>query len=393
MRHLTMDTIECAIRLYGVLRKVIRGYNSFTLARSQRRVPNLSTPEASRWRDQFPECHWWEHDHEETCRLWRGFLNYELVCIMHGVPEIMDEALGKKEFTPEVTHFFPGWHDPTTYVEEMMCVQHYVREQYDLAFNALVESFELAVGELGRHDSDTTPVPTHGAMPIVNMDSQTLRVPVQHLVEPPCHDSNSWTTNIAVLGVSFMQEFLSWDESTRLDFIRITYPFLGNEERCFIEPLLSFEFSVVDLVAKNYGWTSHYHSDHGFEDCQVDDDVQLRLRSVGWIFWENPSRNSFMSLVEDLDEVNERYGSSGGIRIHLRLQGRPHLLEKSVDPQEWKGIVKYFGTSLSERQLNDVKGLFKSIGDLKSTSVADTVSALRSQDDEDAPGETQENSD
>lgn len=371
--------------------KAITGYNLFTLARSQYRVPKLSTPQASRWRQQFTGCDLRTPDEEENSRIWRGFLLYELICIIHGVPQIMDAAWSEVHHVSDVAlEMSTSFREtPTDMREEIMCIQQYVQEQYDLAFNALVESFELAVGEIGRHALNTSPLPTDGTVPIVDMDWETLGVPVQHLIEPPSNNANIWSTNMAVLGVGFLQEFLSWDESTRLEFIRTTYPFLSNEEECPINSFLRSDINVDDLTAKNFGWTSNDMDYYLYQSRQVDVDIQLRLRGVGWIFWEKPDRLLFMSLVEDL--VDETYASSCGLRPHLRLQGRPHLLEKSVQPEEWERIVRHFASSCSESQLNKIKVVFKSIGNLNSSSIADVVSALRCQDDGDAPTEAQEN--
>ncbi|KAG6364193.1 hypothetical protein INS49_005791 [Diaporthe citri] len=391
LRPLTLDTVHRSIRLYEVVGKAITAYNLFTLARSQHRVPKLSTPEASRWRYQFTGCGLRTPDEEETSRIWRGFLLYELVCIIHGVPQITDAASSRRHYASDVAlEMSKSFRETPTYMrEEIMCIQQYVQEQYDLAFNALVESFELAVGEIGRQALDTSTPPAESTVPIVDLDWETLGVPVQHLIEPPCNKSNMWSINMAVLGVSFLQRFLSWDESTRLEFIRFTYPFLSNWEECPIEAFLSSDINVDDLTAKEFGWASNDIDYSFYVSRNVDVNIQLRLRAVGWIFWENPDRLWLMSLAEGL--VDEAYASSYALRPHLRLQGRPHLLEKSVEPEEWERVVRLFGPSLSESQLKDIKGLFKSIANLKSGSFSDVVSTLRCHHEGDASIEAQEN--
>lgn len=308
---------------------------------------------------------------------------------MDGVPRMMAIASNRTYHArdSDVLYHMRGLieHTPTYIREEVMCVRIYLEQQYDLAFNALVESFERAVGGIGRQPSDTSPPPTDGTVPIVDLEWESLQVPVQYLFEPPCCEPNRWSSNIGELGVGVLQEFLSWHESTRLDFIRTTYSFLGNEQQCKICPFFYDKINVDDLKAKDFGWSSFTADYHFYQWNLVDPDVQARLRAVGWIFWENLDRLWAMNLVEDL--VDGSYGPKGRVYPHLRVQGRPHLLEKLVKPEEWEPIVRYFGPAPSEKQLDDIKGLFKSMNNLNPGSIAAVVCALDCQAEENAPTE------
>lgn len=378
-----------------MLGKAITAYNLFILARSQDRVPGLSTPEATRSRYQFTDCDLRTPDEEETSRIWRGSLLYELYCIVQGMRQMMDTASSQSDddtlLLVEISQTFHEF--PTHVQEEFMCIQHYVREQYDLAFNELVESFEVAVGGIGQRAVENLPPPTHGRKPIADLEWEDLQQPVQYLFEPPFYSSNPWATKMAALGIGLLQKFLSWDASTRLDFTRIAYPFLSNPEQCPIHNMFTRDTPGItfgDLKAKNFGWSQEYLDDWGWGP-RVDDVSQLRLRAVGWIFWHKSNRLSFMNLVQD--EVEGSYGYKGSIYPHIRLQGRRHLLEKLVEKHEWDPIVQRFGSSFSESQLDNIKGLFKSIDNLSPSSIADVVSALRCQVDGDAPIEAQESGD
>lgn len=353
-------------------------------------MPKLSTPEATRSRYRFTDCDLRTPDEDETSRIWRGFLIYELVCIVLGVRQMMDAASSQSYDDSELLfEIRVAFEDIPRYMkEEFMCVKHYVQEQYDLAFNELVESFEVAVGGIGKRAAENSSPPTDGLKPIADLEWQNLQQPVQYLFNPHFYDSNPWATKMAALGISILQQFLSWDTSIRLDFTRITYPFLSTWAQFPIDDLFRSDIhgiDVDDLMGKKFGWSDEYIDDLTCWSQRVEEFSQLRLRAVGWIFWCNCDRLSFMNLVEG--EVDGSYGWNGSIYPHLRLQGRPHLLEKLVETKEWEPIVQHFGSSFSERQLSNIKGLFKSMGNLNSSSIADAVSALRCQDDGDAPTE------
>lgn len=397
-RLLTLDTVDCSIKLYATFRRVIAGYNLFTLARSQYRVPKLSTPEATRLRHHFTDCSLRTLDDEETSRLWRGFLLYELTCFMHGVPQMMAAASNQPYHSPdseELRDMSKSFYEMPTYIrEEVMCVKQYAQEQYDLAFNSLVESFEVAVGEVGCQTLEVLPPPTDDTMPIVYLEWEKFQSPLQYLFEPDFYNCNMWTINMAALGVSVLQEFVSWDVSTRLDFIRATYPFLTNSDDCPIQHFLRHpghgeDVNVDDLLAKDFGWSETFLNDLT-ETHSVNDMTQVRLRAVGWIFWCNRDRLFFMNLVEN--EVDESYDCDGQVYCDLKVQGRPHLLEKVVKIQEWEPIVQYFGPSFSESQLNNMKGLFRSMRNLNSAGVAEIVTTLPSQNKAGVPAEAKQGS-
>lgn len=347
----------------------------------------LSTPEASRIRQKQFQRYFQMLDDEEKSRTWRGFLIYDLMCLMHGVPSIAAAARGEhyrpsKKLLParEVSRRIP------TYMqEEVLCVRQYVQEQYDLAFNSLLESFELAIGELGRRASGLSCSSSTPIKPIIEQ-----RIPdedaVQHLFEPPFSVSNSWTNHISILGVSFLQRFLSWDSSTRLDFVRITYPFLGRIERYSIPQFVKFELDAERLIHENLGWTDHCVDQSRLKTLRGS--CKWRMRAVGWIFWKEPP----LLFITDSNRRSPyaRHNIQGAIFRHVRLQGRPHLEETPVEEQEWEKVLHHFGPSFSERQINDIKGLFKSIDALDSGSVSDTVSALRFQDEGEAPSEVKD---
>ena len=308
---------------------------------------------------------------------------------MHGVPRITAAATGESYHTPKellgALEFFERM--PRPMQEEVMCVQHYVREQYDLAFNALVESLELAVGELGRRASEISLPLTDDTIPIIELEDGVFESPVQYLFESSSANYNPWKIKLAMLGVSFLQRFLSWDASTRLDFTRITYPFLASGTGCRIRDIFRCSIDMGDFIEEEFGW-SNDHIDQLLMYEELEFPSKARLRAVGWIFWKNTERLLLMNLNED--DLVECYGSEGRIRTNLRLQGRPHLMETSVQPHDWERICQYFGPSFSDDELNHTKDLFTSTASLKSSHIADVVRILRCQDVGVSPTEAKE---
>lgn len=369
LRPLTLDTLDSFIKLYAVFARAIKDYTTFTLARAHCRVPKLSTPEASRLRYKHADRDMRTPNDEETSRVWKGFLLYELACLMQGVPQMMAAASDEAYHAPEELQ-----NRSNSACEEVMCVQQYVREQYDLAFNELVESFEIAVARVCQEDLETPPPPADDITPIIELDWKSLREPVQYLYEPPFGECNPWTTKMAALGISLLQKFVSWDRSDRLDFIRITHPFLSNSLQCPVDDFLESDINVNDIRNSNFDWGHDLMDPWNWSDVIMDTSIQPRLRAVGWIFWENPMRRAGMGLNEL--RVDDTYALDGLPSPHLRLQGRPHLLEKSVKPLEWEPIVQHFGPNPAEEELKDIKGLFKSMNNLNPDGIAGVVSAL-----------------
>lgn len=349
----------------------------------------LSTPESSRIRQkQFRHC-FQALDDEEKSRTWRGFLTYHLLCLMHGIPSMAAAARGEYYRTPKKTLFSAREVFrciPTYMQEEVLCVRQYFEEQYDLAFNTHVESFELAVGELGRRTSDTSPSSSTHVQPITEQP-RAGESQVQHLFDPPYIDSNSWTSQISWLGANFLQRFLSWDSSTRLDFIRITCPFLGSMGRLSIRNFLGPGLHTDRLMEENYGWPKKCM--HESKLAVLKSLCPERLRAVGWIFWKQPPR-PFTTNSDQRNPYRKYNFGSGAIRRHVRLQGRPQLAETPVEEQEWKRTVQHYAPSFSERQLNDIKSLFESIGNLDSGCIGGIVSALRCEDEDVEPTEVTE---
>ncbi|KAJ0114103.1 hypothetical protein J7T55_007937 [Diaporthe amygdali] len=387
LRPLTLDTFDWSLKLYADIAKAITDYTSFTFARSQHRTLKLSTPEASRARCtsfKLPRV-----NDEETKRLWRGFLLYELCCRIDGVPMITAtdeshwEASMKSRLSAALTRL------PVFMQEEVLCIQEYVRAQYDLAFNGIVESFELAVNEIGRQalDKSTTLI---GSTKTIQqfLETEDCADDIYHLVEPRYSQANDWSINIAMLGVIFLRHFLSWDSSARLDFIRNTYWSLGKDydgledfETAGHVPAVYIDMNEMAMI--RFGWPRHtsYFLLQYNRLCPSES----RLRSVGWIFWIKPERLHLMNLW-DLNQglLEENYGLHGNIRPHLRLRGRSHLKETLVQRQDLEHIVRQFGADvLSNHRLNKFKDFLRAICDPSSSGNADIAPLLLSQDDED----------
>lgn len=387
-RPLALDTFDYVMRLYTDVHKSITDYNSFTFARSQGRVPMLSTPEASRSRYTSPELP--APDDEETSRLWRGFLLFELNCRMYGVPCSIATNLSA---TPQPVGLF----DPRKllrnlplYVrEEVRCVQEYFEAQYKLAFNCVLERFELAVGKLGQRSqgswthqaSDTRPL-----IELLSLGSQTEDV--SYLTNQSYESKDSWVTNMAVLGVSFLQQYLCWDPSSQLGFIRATYNHLCWGSGFLASLVVTCRFDLSGLSLKGFGWPCQPEDKLDMYDHTSFTPCEDRMRSVGWIFWKNTDRLRLMNLGSSQEyEMSRKYYDDdlGLVHPDLMLQIRPHLMETSVQRQDWELVMQEFGCSESRTLHDDTKSLFRAIGEPSICSSADIASMLARQNSEDTP--------
>lgn len=390
-RPLALDTFDYAMKLYIDIQKSITDYSSFTFARSQGRVPMLSTPEASRSRYTLPDLP--APDEEEMSRLWRGFLLFELICRMYGVPCAMITGTA---VTPQAAGLF----DPTKLVrslplymqEEVKCVQVYFEAQYNLAFNGLLERFELAVWGLGQRSPGSWTHQTGDTRPIIEllrMGRQTKDVSYLSNLEW-FHSPASWATNMAVLGVSFLQQYLSWDSSSRLGFIRATYSALCRGTGFLNLMVLRCPFDLAGLSSKGFGWPYQPEDELDMYDDTTFTPCEDRMRSVGWIFWKNPDRLWLMNLgsSQECEMSSEYYEDDIGlVQPNLMLQARPHLMEASVQRQDWELIIQQFGCFKSRILHDDTYGLFMGIGEPSTLSSADIASMLARQDAEDPPTE------
>lgn len=354
-RPLALDTFDYIMKLYADIHKSITDYNSFTFARSQGRVPMLSTPGASRSRYTLPDLP--APDDQEISRLWRGFLVFELICRMHGVPCAITTCVWS--MTPA------GPFDPTELLgslplymrEEVKCVQEYFEAQYNLAFNYVLERFEVAVRELGQRSpgswthqiSDTRPI-----IELLRIGSQTKDM--IYLTNPRSHHRAS----LALLGVGFLQQYLSWDSHSRLEFVRATYNSLWRWSNYHAFRVLECPLDIAGLSFQGFGWP-----------CKPEDELDMyentdftpcedRMRSVGWIFWKNPDRLRLMNLGSSQEyEMSIEYyeDDSGLVHADLMLKGRPHLMEASVQRQDWELIMQRFGCSKKQGSTRRYKEL------------------------------------
>lgn len=385
-RPLALDTFDYVMRLYTDVHKSITDYSSFTYARSQGRVPMLSTPEASRSRYTSPVLP--APDDEETSRLWRGFLLFELIARMYGVPWAVATDLSK---TPQPAGLF----DPTKLLdslplhmrEEVKCVQEYFESQYKLAFNCLLERFELAVGKLGQPSPGSWTHQTGKTRPIIELLSlRNQTKDVSYLTDQSYWSKASWATSMAVLGVSFLQQYLRWDSSSQLGFIRATYEHLCREGQFLAIIGLRCPFDLSGLSSKGFGWPCQPEDELDMYDDTNFTPCEDRMRSVGWIFWKNPDRLWIMNLGSSQEyEMSCEYYEDGLGLVHpdLMLQVRPHLMEASVQRQDWELIVQEFGCSKNWFLHDDTRNLLMAIGKASPCSSADIASMLAGQESED----------
>ncbi|KAH8756289.1 hypothetical protein F5883DRAFT_526135 [Diaporthe sp. PMI_573] len=297
-------------------------------------------------------------------RVWRGFLLYELLCVMHGQPMVTADVEYSQcvREDEDLTECFRRISQDVR--EEFICVQHYMLEQYHLALNTVTESFRLAVNEMGRCATASTPPSTE----LLEDDFPEL---VQYLFSEMnfTYDPKEWAKLLAMLGVSFMQQFLCWDSTTRLDFIRTTYPVLHECTPITLHHLFEPDIKMRVAMDQRFGWPRSQFT---------IDETNLRLRAVGWIFWEDPDRLAAMDLVRGA--ADRTYDSDEhGIIPYIKLDYRPFRKERSLEPQEWDRIVQEFGQPPYDDQLFDVKRLFLSIGDLNPDRIAEMVSIWRRQ--------------
>lgn len=273
--------------------------------------------------------------------------------------------------------------------EEVMCVVEYIRSQYDLAFNCLLETFERAVGELSQQASGP-PTPESGdTVAITKLLSPRNTKCVECLIKPYDHSVSNWSACMALLGVGILRQYLSWDSSSRLDFVRKTlYPMIRKSGDLLVRYVLPCQFDLVELSLKGFGWSRQpeeeldMYTDLNFTPCED------RMRSVGWIFWKNPDRLWLMhlGLSQEYEMSCEHYEDDlGQVRPHLRLDGRPHLMEESVKRQDWERVFQKFGSPLAGIRHKETMALLMAIGQLSTCSCADIASILARPDAESTP--------
>lgn len=317
-------------------------------------------------------------DDRESERIWRSFLLHELFCIMHGMTQVSGAASNNLQLNAlqELRHIFRFFRQMSAPVcEGIVCVQQYMRDQYALAFNSVVRSFELAASETGRCDSDPA---------IVEQLWEDSPTPVRYLFGNPDPTPNGlWIGAVAMLGVGFLREFFSLDSTARLDFIRATYPFFNESKMHRFPFTITAVNSARGLGVERFGWSRR----------DIDMESADRLRAVGWVFWENPDRLASMDLIRG--PIDGKYQSGSGISIpgFLKLRSSIYFVDKSLEQQNWEDIIKEFGTPSSKGQLDKIKSLFKSIGTLNPAKVAEIVSASRGRHVEGVAAEIEDNSD
>lgn len=293
---------------------------------------------------------------------------------MFGIPEISacasdewrDNRKWHRQGRRKVWRFLERLSAPVR--EELICVQQYVRDQYDLAFNAVVDSFEQAVKKMGRLASAPSTAPERSISPVDDITCQDSPEQVRYLFKGHPYKETFWTDHMAMLGVSVLQEVFSWDSTTRLDFIRATCPFLWIMDIPTFHELFMDECDACDVPGIHSHWLR----------SQFNYFATSRMRAIGWIFWESPDRLASMSLTKG--SVNTTYWCSGGIPTDLMHRVRSVYVRKALEPQDWEYIVREYGHPSSNIQLANAKSLFKSTGNLNRAKVAEIVSASRQQD-------------
>lgn len=362
-----MNTLHASINMYTIMDKEVRHYGLFTLARSQHRIHKLSNPRTLLSDHLSLDCA--APDNREIQKVWRGFLIHELFCIMLGIPEVSAAASNETHYTirerRDIWRFI--WKIPPPVREEFICVQQYVRDQYDLAFNAIVNDFELAVNKMGRRATGSSMSPNRSITQAIELTRDVSPKPVRYLFELLGHHNTSWTDHMAMLGISFLHEFFSWDSTTRLGFIRTTYPFLCRHHTGM------FTLKYLFIHRHHLHQVAGIHAPLIRSGSRSDLDVATRrLRAVGWIFWENPDRLASMNLVQG--SVDATYWSYNGILTHLSHRLRSFSLDRSLEPQDWEHIIRGFGSPYNDVQPASARSLFNSTGSLNRTKVAEIAS-------------------
>lgn len=314
---------------------------------------------------------------------------YELLCIMWAMPQISAVAerggdpyqawnyTSAREVGPIAKAFR---HMPMHVFEEFLCVRQYVHDQYDLAVNEVVENFRLAVTEMPvsrRVPSTGTSSPWDlGLTPFsFRRLPKDLPEPVRYMFEHRrgyYYFRAPWVSNMALLGVGFLQDFLLQDATARLGFFRATVPFLRD---IWLQPtslLSTSDISSFDLTQKGLevDWAKH---DFGLNTLVIKD----RLRAVGWIFWDSPDRLASVNLVSGRSSGCFVSKSDFLIPSNLAQDVPVSQPDEPTDIEDWESIARDFGTLTTQDQRDHIMSLFKPVGSLSFSEVTSVVTGSR----------------
>lgn len=376
IQHLTLKTFDVSIRLFVVMDKAIQTYSAFTMARAKGRINKLCGPQT--FMSLSKDCRQPAPEDQETQRVWRGFLLYELFCMVWGKPHVSAKAADnwtyntEQEFAPMADSFKDL---PAQVLEEFMCIRKYVQEQYELQISQVLQRFGFTVNRMGRRFSNHSWTLNSTPLSSSEITSQNVPQPLRYMVNNwfvvHLRDTDKWIDSMALLGPGFLQDFFSRDAAARLDFFRATVPLLNRRLIRERHSIFSSRISLHDLEDKRLDLDKDQHD--------ISKDTTLRLRGVGWIFWDNPDRLSSMSLVPG--RWNAAYGPDGTSLIysHLAHPDGFYLDERPREPEGWEPVTREFGTLVTQDQHDQMVRLFRSVGSLRFSEVTSVLTGSRNQ--------------
>lgn len=293
--------------MYGTLKRFIQDYQSFVRSILPGSPPPLSDldPSFRRLELHLPQ-NWPRLNKNETVRLQRGFLRYELCSRLNVIPawitNIMDWDDGVIQgYDESISKYLQCWEE-----EEIRCVWTYVHRQYQVFFREVSAEYRCDVNRLSRKARHAP-------------DNEVTLAPNINPEKYGCSLFERWPYNMSCLGLPMLQQFLRSDYNDQRLFLKNTsfdrLPrleetlFLFDENRPEDEKCRPNQFRNIPttnganpiytpIIKALARWSSTgAHSGNSLRSARNG------LREIGWVFWEDPGRLMYLGWPQGASNI------------------------------------------------------------------------------------------
>ncbi|KAK2604133.1 hypothetical protein N8I77_007088 [Diaporthe amygdali] len=294
--------INYIISMYGTLKRFIRDYQSFVRSILTGVPPPLSDLDPSFRREEALEPkHWPPLSPNETLRLQRGFLRYELCCRLNGIPA-WDTRI--RQWTTDASEgpfdslsgYLQRWEE-----EEIRSIWTYVHRQYQVLVREVLTEFRCDIRRLSRKARNS---PENEVVLLRNISFQS---DIDYF--------GRWTYSMSCLGLPLLQQLLRSEFDDQRRFVRNTtcelvvdfegalflsmYNDLTMES--FPQPMrinLPTTTGVNPIYERiTYGLTTWCPTNVGRRRERLEK-AGTRLKELGWVFWEDKVRLKNLRLLD-----------------------------------------------------------------------------------------------
>lgn len=278
---------------------------------------------------------WSPLSQNETIRLHRGFLRYELCCRLNIIPNRDGATLQSGRYgsgpaiRPLSTHL-DHWEEG-----EVRCIQAYVRRIYQGVARDVVEDFCCDVWRLSRKARDTPGSRTTLAPEFSPADGRYST--------GGWDDGNDgflgWEYNMADLGLPILQQVLQSGADVQRRFLK-------NTNSKLLPPYWEFPFLRHNCYYRDDGLKSHPRANPIYNTIALElstaharyyrrsskvwlydgftAKVYMGLRETGWVFWDDPKRVEYFA-------VSGRHGEPEGDHITDYIDTMKERLDVAAD--------------------------------------------------------------